>query len=59
MNPSLQWEKQFNIMKTKLVELVAKLIRRNMNAFQVHIYFNIYMTRSVFSGCGIITLIDK
>jgi len=36
-----------------LITLIAKLIRTDMNLFQVYIYFNMHMR------CRIITLTDK
>ena len=48
MNPKLDWNEQILKMKQKLTESVTKLISTNINSFQTHLYFNMYMTRAVF-----------
>ena len=38
---------------------VSKLISTSINPFQAHIYYNAYMIKSVYFGCGIVELSDK
>jgi len=42
-----------------MVELIKKLTNLEINTFQTYIYFNMYMTQSVFFGCRVISLSDK
>ena len=56
MNPALKNNKQFLIIKEKLLESIIKLMRIEMNAFQAFIYFNMYMVRSVYFGTGIMDI---
>ena len=46
-------------MREKLVVSVTKLLSININNFQTYIYFNMYMKRVVFFGCGSIDLLEK
>ena len=59
INPSLKQEKQFTIMKQKMLQSIAKIMNTNMNTYQIHIYFNMYLVRSVFFGSRIISLNEK
>ena len=56
INPALKNDKQFLIIKEKLLESIKKLMRIEINVFQVFIYFNMYMVRSVYFGAGIIDI---
>ena len=44
-------------MKEKTIESVKKLMNAELKPWQVHIYFNMYMVKSVFFGCGVMSLI--
>ena len=56
MNPALKWGDQYKVMREKLVTSITKLLATEINSFQTYMYFNMYMTRTVFFGCGIIDL---
>lgn len=55
MGPSLKWTNQFLKMKEKTVESVRKLMNTELKAWQVHVYFNMYVIKSVFFGCGVVS----
>ena len=59
MGPSIQWKSQFEVMRRKLNESVRKLMNSELKTWQVHIYFNIYLVKSVFFGCGIVELNER
>jgi len=59
MNSTLIWGEQFSRMKMKLIESIKKLMVIQMNLYQAHIYFSIYMIRSTYFGYGIFELSDK
>lgn len=46
-------------MRRKLIESIKKLMRTELTSHQVHVYFNIYMLKSVFFGCGVVSLIKR
>ena len=56
MNLALTTNKQFLIIKEKLIELITKLIRIEVNTFQVFIYFNMYMIRSIYFSASIMDI---
>lgn len=54
--PNLGWNEQFKEMRRKLVESIKKLMRTQIETYQVHAFFNTYMLKSVFFGCGVVRL---
>ena len=46
-------------MKQKMSQSIAKIMNTNMNAYQTHIYFNMYLVKSIFFRSGIISLNEK
>ena len=48
VNPKLNWNNQFKIMKKKMIESTTKLMNTRVNTFQTYLFFNMHMTRSVF-----------
>ena len=56
MNLALTTNKQFLIIKEKLLESITKLMRTEVNAFQAFIYFNMYMIRSIYFGVGVMNI---
>ena len=56
INLALKWRDQYKVMREKLIISIIKLLATDMNSFQTHMYFNMYITRIVFFGCGIIDL---
>ena len=59
VTPSLSWKTQFEVMKKKLHVSITKLMNTDINPYQAAIYYNIYMIKSVYFGCGIIELSAK
>ena len=53
---NLGWSEQFKEMRRKLVESVKKLMNTELTSCQVHVYFNIYMLKIIFFGCGVVIL---
>ena len=47
-SPTLKWTDQFLVIREKMIELVKKLILTELQSYQCHIYFNIYLLKSVF-----------
>ena len=48
MIPSLTWNQKFEMMRKKMHESVQKLMNTNLKTWLVHIYFHMYMIKSVF-----------
>ena len=48
MSPSLTWDPQFEMMRNKMHESVRKLMNTELKTWLVHVYFHIYMIKSVF-----------
>ena len=59
INPELNWNEQFKIMKNKLKDSIKKVIAIKMTLFQAHIYFNMHKIKSVFFGTRIFKLTKK
>ena len=59
IGPALDWEKQFNVMKEKIRESVTKIESMEIHPATAYIFFNMYLSKKVFFGCGIFVLIDK
>ena len=54
MSLNLSWQEQFNKMKEKMTISIKKVIATEMNIHQAHIYFNMYILKSVYFGCRVI-----
>jgi len=59
MEPSMSWEKQFASMKEKLREAISKLNNTPMNSRNAYLYYNMYLIKKVYFGCGIIRITRK
>ena len=59
LSPSLCWKGQFEVMRKKLHESITKIMNIDINPYQASVYFNVYMIKSVFFGCGVINLNEK
>ena len=59
MSPYLMWNDQFEVMRKKMYESARKLMNAEIKTWQVHIYFHIYVIKSVFFGCGVVNLSDE
>ena len=53
---SLTWNKQFEVIANKMKESIAKLNNTKMHLNMIYMYFNAYLMKSVYFGCGIIVL---
>ena len=56
LTPALSWKGQFEVMRKKINLSICKIINMDINSYQVYIYFNVYMIKSVFFGYGVIEL---
>lgn len=56
LNPALSWKGQFEVMRKKMDTSIKKLMNMEINTYQAAIYFNVYMIKSVYFGCGIVKL---
>ena len=59
MSPSLVWDKQFEIMKEKMVEAIFKLKNTEIVVPTAHLYYNMYLIKKVYFGCSIIHLSEQ
>jgi len=59
INPALSWKSQFEVMRTKLNKSITNFMRMDVNPYQAAVYYNTYMIRTVYFGCGIMTLDPK
>ena len=59
ITPTLEWKGQFEVMRKKLHVSITKLMATDINPYQAAIYYNTYMIKSVYFGCGIIELTNK
>ena len=59
MAPTLKWEKQFAIMVDKLNEAMSKLKKVPISIVNAHLYYNMYLLRRVYFGCGIMQLMPN
>ena len=59
INPLLSWDDQFEVMRKKLHISITKMINTDVNAYQAAVYYNVYMIKSVFFGCGIVELNEQ
>ena len=56
MCPQVQWKDQFKAMKDKMIELIAKLNNTEIKPHLMHPYFNAYLLKKVFFGCGVMKI---
>ena len=59
VNSSLDWNDQYKVIKEKLEHSITKLMRIPINEFQVHIYFYVYIVKSIYFGVRIAELSIK
>ena len=59
MSLSLSLKDHFTIIREKIIKGITKLMRTAMMLYQIHVYFNMYILRSVFFRCAIVELIEK
>ena len=53
LKPSLQWDKQFQNVREKLIISTKKLINTELKVSLTYLYFHYYMIKNVFFGCGV------
>jgi len=56
MTPTLSWSSQFKQMVDKMKEAIHKLANTEIMASTAHIFYNAYLIKKVYFGCGIVTL---
>ena len=59
LNPAISWKGQFEVMRKKMNTSITKMMNMEINSYQAAMYFNVYMIKTVFFGCGIVELNDK
>ena len=59
MCPQVQLKYQFKVMKEKMIESIAKLNNTEITPCLMHLYFNAYLLKKVFFGCGVIKKINN
>jgi hypothetical protein len=59
MTPALTWKGQFETMRKKMHESIVKIMNMDVNSYQASIFFNIYLIKTVYFGCGIVVLNEK
>jgi len=59
MSPSLTWDKQFNAIVRKIKEAIRKLNNTEMVTITASMYYNVYLIKNVYYGCGIFSISQK
>ena len=59
MIPKLEWIDQFVIIRKKMITSITKLMNTDINPYQGHAYFNMYILKSVLFGCRVVHLTNK
>ena len=59
ISPSMKWETQFKSMIEKMKEATYKLRNVEIAAPIAYLYYNAYMIKKVYFGCGILSLSEK
>ena len=54
IQPSLQWNKEFNIVQEKLVFSTKKLMNTDLKVSLMYLYFHCYMIKNVFFRCRVV-----
>ena len=58
MTPAMTWSKQFSQMVEKMRDAINKLANTELLPSIAHLYYNAYLIKKVYFGCGVMTL-DK
>ena len=56
--PDSNWTEQFDMMKTKMMDALKKLMVTSVLPHHVHVFYHTYLIKSVYFGCGVIYLTD-
>ena len=56
MSPSIIWTSQFEKMKEKMLEAMYKLKNATMVVSTASMYYNMYLIKKVYFGCGVISI---
>ena len=56
---SLQWVKQFTMMKDKLERAMYKLRDIPITVSNAYLFYNMYLTTQVYFGCGVVKISPK
>ena len=59
LSPSLQWNKQIEILEDKLRKSIAKLINMNIHSLLTYVFYNAYLLKSVYFRRGIMFITEK
>ena len=58
MSPALNWDRQFQEVKTKMEESIGKLSNVLMKAQLTHLHVNSHFMSKVYFGCVIMSITD-
>jgi len=56
MSPSLIWNRQFEIMKEKMLKAICKLKNTMIVVSTTSIYYNMYLIKKVYFGYGVLSI---
>jgi len=56
ISPTLQWSRQFNYIKDKMIDAINKINHLPINTHNAYLYYNTYLIKKVYFGCGIMHL---
>jgi hypothetical protein len=59
IGPVLNWKSQFTEMVKKMKEAIGKLNKTEMITSTASLYYNMYLIKKVYFGCGIITITEQ
>jgi len=59
INPALKWNTQFEVLRSKIVNAMGKVMNTHLTYQQTSMYYNLYMLTNVYYGCGIVKLHEK
>ena len=56
---SLKWDKQYEKIMEKMSQAIIKLQKTVVEVGLIYLYFNAYLLKSVFFGCGVVNLSNE
>ena len=59
IGPSLKWDKKFEKMRKKMIVAIKKLNNTPMTVANACTYYNMYLIKQVYFGCGVLKLTSK
>ena len=56
MSPSSTWNKQFEIMREKVLEAIYKLKNTIIAVYNAYMYYNMYLIKKVYFRCRVMSI---